>query len=296
MKAYTLPDQPSQLGRFFPGGLALLCRKKTFRLALTAACALLLSSTLSHASLLLYEPFNYTAGGSLTGENGGTGFTSAWSPLSGSEGTTTVQANSLTYSTLPTSGNKVYINPTSTTSGESRDFSNLNSGTVYLSFLANIDEGQRFFALRLTDAGGQKAFIGRASGGSNWRVESNTGTTVTGATSIAASLDTTYFLVLRIDFSVSNARLRLYVDPTLGTEPLTADADITSSAAFQINGLNIATGFTSGAVTTAKGWYDEIRMGTTYADIAPVPEPTSGALFGLSLLGIIVLGKVTRRI
>ena len=55
---------------------------KFFLLALSAVAALTLSS---RATLLVYEPFDY-ATGALTGQNGGTGFASAWQHYGGNKG------------------------------------------------------------------------------------------------------------------------------------------------------------------------------------------------------------------
>ena len=260
---------------------ALFWREVPFFASIVASAFIVLSPKVSHATLLSYESFDY-ATGNLAGQNGGTGFTGAWATV-GDSGAATVQANSLAYSTLSTTGNKTYLLPTTQTSGASRTFSDINSGSLYMSFLANLDEGNRFFAIRLYDGSAQRALVGRLST-SNWMIQSTNGGNVNGFTAIAPTLDTTFLIVLRIDFNASgdNERLRLYVNPTPGgTEPVTAGADITSLASFQINRLDIAAGYTTGgASTTAKGWFDEIRMGTTYADVTPIPEPSTMALFG----------------
>lgn len=257
-----------------------------------AAVLIAFSAQHSHATILLSESFDYSTG-NLAGQAGGTGFTGAWTTV-GDAGAATVQAGSLAYSTLATSGNKTYVSPNVAASGASRTFSNMNSGTVYMSFLINQDEGTRFFALRLYDGAAQNLLIGRGTAGTSWILGNTLG--VAQDTGVAATLDTTFLMVLRIDFNASgaNERLRLYVNPTLGTEPLTAQVDGTTTSSFQINKLDIAGGQTGGGNTVSKGWFDEIRFGTTYADVTPVPEPATLAL--LSLGGLAVLFLRRRRI
>src|SRR5687767_11656380 len=63
------------------------------------------------SELLVYEPFDYPAGSPLLGKTGGIGFTTAWESRTppAITGASTIQSGSLTYSTLPTSGNSVLM-------------------------------------------------------------------------------------------------------------------------------------------------------------------------------------------
>lgn len=238
------------------------------------------------AALLSYESFDYTAG-NLVGQNGGTGFSGAWSAFNGANGTTVVQAAGLEYSSLETDGGKAYITPTGGSStGALRNLdATYSSGTVYLSFLTNLDDGARFFGLSLYDGGTERLLIGKQGGQTSWSLS---GPVVTAQTSGTVTLDTTFLMVLRVDFDASgaNERLRLYIDPTLGVEPAVAQIDLLTSTSFQFNALRIAAGFTSGPQAAAIGSFDEIRVGTTYADVTPVPEPHVAALLGVALVGV----------
>jgi hypothetical protein len=225
----------------------------------------------SFASLIAYEGFNYADSTSLAGQSGGgsTGFSSAWSAVGG--GTITVESPSLDGGLLVTSGNKVYIEPISgtTTSFRSLD-SSISSGVTYLSFLGQLDAGTRFFGLSLFGTGGvERLIIGKQGGSSNWQI----GTAASGVSTTAVTTES--LLVVRIgwDASGANEDIRLWVNPSLDvSEPtlVSADGVLTSLDLVNFDQIRIASGNTNGTgQTPATGWFDEIRIGTTWADVTP---------------------------
>ncbi len=267
--------------------------KRTSFLAVLIALPLVgvFMSGTAQAVLYSYESFNYTAGDSLVGQNGGTGFAGAWTQV-GNSGVAGITTNSLTYSDLEVAGNKTYLSPTSassTLSGARRAFSSTEStGTVYLSFLVNLDAGNRYFGLRLYDgsAGTSVIQIAKQGNATNWSLTDNARTTDTGA---AATLDTTFMFVLRVDFNASgvNERIRLYIDPTVGgTEPLTAAVDVITTASLQFSQLDMVGGYTAAGQSTSQGAFDELRLGPTWADVT-VPEPSVVALLGIGMGSIV---------
>jgi len=249
----------------------------------------------SQAALLYYEGFDYSVG-SLSSQNGGVGFDNAWG-TAGSGGSVNVQSGSLSYGTLVASGGKAYLSPSGTggaTITRNLD-SSLNTGTIYLSFLTNLDDGNRYFGLALDNSGGEIFLTGKpttyGSPGA-WSLSNSAnipGSPVSSGVSI--SLDTTVAMVLRIDFNASgvNERIRLYVNPTLGIEPATAAVDVVSSNSFSINQIRLTSGYFVAGSPTAYGWVDEIRLGTDYASVTPVPEPST---WMLGILGLfVILGR-----
>jgi hypothetical protein len=102
-------------------------------------------------------------------------------------------------------------------------------------------------------------------------------------------LGTTIFLVAQYEFisGTANDVARMWVNPdvsTFGTGTPPA-ADLTSAPSgigdinlFSILLRNINT------VGTPAFQFDELRVGTTWADVTPIPEPTAVGLFGLGLL------------
>ena len=255
---------------------------------LTSLCL----SQKSDAALLYYEGFGYSTG-SLSSQNGGTGFDNAWG-TSGSGGAVNVQSSSLAYSDLLTSGGKAYLSPSGAGGAAiTRNLnSTINSGTVYLSFLTNLDDGNRYFGLALDNNGGEVFLTGKpttyGSPGS-WSLTNSAnlpGSPISSGQNI--SLDTTALMVLRIDFNASgaNERVRLYVNPTLGVEPVTANIDVISSASFSINQIRMSAGYFVAGSPTAYGWVDEIRLGTDFASVTPVPEPSVWLLGCIGLLAV----------
>ena len=97
------------------------------------------------------------------------------------------------------------------------------------------------------------------------------------ASSRPEALGTTALLVVRFDFTAGNDTFRLYVNPTPGgTEPSVADATKTNLDLATFIGVSISTG-------AAATWsVDEMRVGNTFADVTPVPEPGS---IGFTLVG-----------
>lgn len=227
------------------------------------------------AALIVYDGFNYTAAAPVTG-NGGTGWSGSWS------GNNTVTSPGYSYSTLPVEGNRV------TTSGDNfGSFRSLSSqsgsGTYYVSFIVQrvTGDGSGYGGISLYAGGAEQLFIGQTSDQNNFGLQRHgTGGSTVNSTAPSTTLS---FLVVRIDFNGANSSARLYVNPTLGTEPGSANATIATMAAFNFDQVRIQSGNGTGPTFG----FDEVRIGTTYADVAPVPEPVNVAL--LAFAGFAVL-------
>jgi hypothetical protein len=103
------------------------------------------------------------------------------------------------------------------------------------------------------------------------------------------SLDTTYLIVLKYDFTAKKASL--FINPSLTETEGTAIATTAASgtAAADLNQFYIrAAGVQSagGNVTSSPYLVDDIRVGTTWADVIVVPEPATVTLLGLGMLGL----------
>jgi hypothetical protein len=107
---------------------------------------------------------------------------------------------------------------------------------------------------------------------------------LTTSNTTAVTLNTTCLLVLGMNFSTGT--LNLYINPDTPGEPTTPAATITS-ATFPTGINEFSTFAGSGTVGSSNGSIilDEIRMGTTYADV--VPEPGSLVIMFVSATGLL---------
>ena len=257
------------------------------------------------ATPLTYEDFNYNPGISLDAQAGGIGWDAQWGQFLGGAVNHTVVSGSLSDSsgTLLTSGNHVSTTIAGAYAGRFPFLPGYGTGTFYYSILMRYDgtdgtTGDDYFGLQLyANPANASAdlFIGKGGAGSFLRLE--TGGNAAGGgtippmgsdTTITATVGQTYFLVVRVDFAAGAAAnpdtFKLYVNPTPGgTEPAVASATMSYNLGVQ-NGLAIQSG--NGAQVSV----DEIRIGTTYADVTPsngvvITHPT----MSISLSGINVV-------
>lgn len=269
--------------------------------AICIAAGLVLSANLSQATLLFYEPFDYTSGASLTGQTGGTGFGSAYTTNAGSS--MAIQSGSLTYTdglgnSLAVSGNKMQA----TQANDLRTFSTPITGitTLYVSMIAQGTTGTgggTFQNLQLQNFNGTTTqdlyALGRDSNNSIW--EGVFGNPNGSAANSAVSVATQSFLVMKVEIGVTGGtqdRISLWVNPDLtaveGTPTATTTVAINAQWDMNATQLRIGTGGTAGASMT----YDELRGGTAWNDVvvvAAVPEPSVAALTCLGLFGLIRL-------
>src|SRR2546430_10811842 len=147
---------------------------------------------------------------------------------------------------------------------------------------------------RLSIGHGNPSAAGATDGNTNWGAYADAvGQQGAYSTTPASTLS---LVVVRVDLNVSGAldQFRVYVNPLLGTEPAIADAQ---SSAYdfltdfnEINRVRMRAGGSSSSTTglnlgASQLQVDEIRIGTTYADVTPTPEPSAVAgVIGVSLL------------
>lgn len=241
-------------------------RKSILLLGLACGLAVGFKST---AALIVHEPFDYPAG-NLTSLNGGTGWPAAWT----NTGNGTVVSPGLAYddiwNQLLSSSNACGMN----TVANPRDLPGTYGSagqTIYVSFIGRVDSA--FAAgLSLNNGNAFGCRIGRVTQ-PTWQVADLTGVVIdSGLPSTQTSL-----LVVRLDFAASTVTLRLYVNPPLAAEPATPTGSATRPT-FTFNRVHV---LGSGANVRL---IDEIRLGTTWADVTPhAPAPLQCYVGNVSL-------------
>lgn len=137
-----------------------------------------------------------------------------------------------------------------------------------------------------------------AYGFQNTSISGPDGAAQTAPPGLATPSAQTHFLVTHFSFTASGTtEVTLYVDPTPGlTDPLPAPLlDKVYTTSFQFNELRFQSGSDAGGAAHPYN-FDELRMGSTYGDVAPAaaPEPSSCAALGMGLLGLSLLAIKAR--
>ncbi|MCA9247495.1 MAG: PEP-CTERM sorting domain-containing protein [Planctomycetales bacterium] len=274
-------------------GLVVRRRRKT---AATLAVLLVCGLTASPASatLLAREDFEtYAATTPVAGLSDGFGWTGDWA--TGGAGTRTVENASMSYTGGLfdiQGGNRAmqitYPNGTIDDNVASRPFAS-QTGTTYLSFLVqqSVENGDADFQqIGLDDNPSSNPNASVADNGGVFNARGNTsGDASTGVTSTTGE---TFFAVMRITKGGGNYNaVDVVINPTSIFEiqnTFTTDAGDTGISS--VANFNIRRAFQEGGETYL---IDNIRVGTTWADVitVAVPEPSTAFLLGLGLVGLI---------
>ena len=253
----------------------------TFAADITHAGGTVIPERPGAGSTVYYEPFGYAAGSQLHGQGGWTepGLNDPFS--SDYQKPELIQASSLSSPNLVTSGRSVQTQGLySFDMATMPSFLGGDGNTYWISFLIRRDQngtggaaGPDYGGLVLGTGPG--IFIGKPGGGAgvaNWGLEAGNAT-VQSASTVPSTLGVTAFLVAKIEFHddgipgtspADNDVVTLYVNPAPGTaEGSLVPAATLSMELFNFNNLGLSTG------ANAKWAFDEIRAGTTFADVAP---------------------------
>lgn len=278
-------------------------RNKFASSSLVLGIAIAGASQSAYAAALASESFltggipsagEYTAG-AISGQNPTVdGFTGAWGGNSATQ--PTVSLTGLDYS------DPNYLAPSggSLVTGDARRFfrsfdTDLTSGfagngTVYMSILANFGGGLgawNYAAFEVGSNNGADASKALAVGidssvAGNFMYQLNNGSKVSlGVTSNNA----THLFLVRFDMSTTAASdsLTMWVDPDLsggpGSDP-SGGVSVTGLNLVAINNFRVGSGAGGNS-------FDEIRFGTTLADVGVIPEPGSALLGGLGLMALL---------
>ena len=246
--------------------------------ALLSIAALLASGMTAQAALLFYESFDYNTG-DLSTESSNT-----WS-----DSGTTVESGSLSYGSLTTNGNRVTMSDDSSWIGTGGAFDGFmdDGDTLWFSVLVNTrsstnpDFGFAIGTDRLTDS--NSVPMANPGDGLGFRVKSGIRATAWSGTpsssgASAYSEGTTILVVGEIIFGATDT-INLYLP----------DTDLNQGSVVQTQtGTFTQSGFDtisfSDKAASPRDQVDEIRFGTSYADVTPVPEPSVAWLGGLGAM------------
>jgi hypothetical protein len=251
--------------------------------------ALSLAFQISHAGVLMYEPFSTFAyaNGTQLSKNTGNGWTLGNSPGTGSPVITNLAA--LTFSGLTTSNGSYGVlmsgSPSSgRVAGELFTAQTLGSAnpTIYCSILLNVQAAptaNRLIALLASgNSSAPQSPVGIwITAATNVGIAKNNLSTMTTSTT-AALTPGTHLIVLRykwISAASGDDQVDLWVDPTgLGN----GEGSVPVSSVSTNSGTDVAAAFdafyiyhTSATPSGGSGtfWVDEIRVGTNWADVTP---------------------------
>ena len=268
-----------------------LMSRLSFALALALGVVVLAGR--GFGAVLVSETFSYPDATFLDNANGGTGWGDSWNDDSffTDGGPEAITAPGLAYPGLATSGNRVVAEGSGSTDSRilaAGSIFGTNGTTRWMSFLMRKDANGNGGALD-PDYGGIDFFGVAGTTDTNLYVGAfdtgrfGLGGDGAGAESAApVSLGTTYFLVLKFTFVAGKDTVQLFLNPAPGgadpTNPIATKSDVNFGS---IDALGIENGVNS-------VWsFDEIRIGDTYLDIAPIPEPGTVAFLigGMLLVG-----------
>ncbi|AHF91700.1 anchor protein [Opitutaceae bacterium TAV5] len=242
----------------------------------------------TEAALIAYEGFDYTSGDALSGQAGGDGWLAggfAWgaAPVSGGEANATVGAGNLDHAGLSATGNHAVVSAAGAYPNRyiavapygGLPFGNAGNPVteLWIGFLFQPDTSS-FAQLRLSTFGAEGGGSIMSFGSSLGHAE--LGNVVSEADDVFVS-GQTYFIAVQILFNTDSGAadtVHMYVNPTPGPVAPSVSAALLTNTGADISFERI------GLVAGTSAAFDEIRIGTTFADIAPavIPEPAAAGL------------------
>jgi hypothetical protein len=255
-----------------------------------------LQVTGTRADVLVYEPFAYDVDANVVGQDGGEGFVTSWGWIGGLD-TSSIRSDSLAFGALEAEGRSMEtsvdflnrsLNPIAGTAGS----------TTWVSFLFCLDVSSTLpnsmasMAFSGIDTFDSAVWMGAFTNVHNEFVLGLglSYDTPVDLSSIVISPGQVYLLCASIDWGVDAdpATVRLYVNPAPGSAPSTSSAVAVASLHIVDGGGNSRISDIGVVAFLEEGQaiFDEVRIATSFAEITPVPEPSSVLLFSISCVGL----------
>lgn len=300
----------------------------TATIAVAAAFSLPASANLLGYDGFNYLPPGTAAGSGLAGLDGGTDWALEapadqvdW--IANNDGFKTDPSGGLSYGSLNTQTGAVTDDGTTSPNNESYfrqssgpDMTESASGVRWFSFLLDADAvassgtpGQRMMWGGLTDSTGSSTSLSTNVGFSilttatSYEISARFRTTES-ASRIAMQFDETLLIVGKYTHnSTGNDFVEIWLNPdasTLGGADITSGSTADGYASIANTNNNLNRGASAWVITAAgnpignnfTGTFDEVRIGDTYADVTPIPEPAT--LLLATLGGLLVIGRRRR--
>jgi hypothetical protein len=247
------------------------------------AAATLFALSPAHSALLFTENFNYTVGSNLAGQNGGSGFSGAWSG-----GNSTIVAG------LGGTGNAVQVGDSIASRSLSSTFST-SGNTFYISYLMNVANfsGGNYTGISLWSGATEQVFFGIPYNAGKFGFDAHGGTGAGGIKSVdfTPATNTTYLITFGLLPSTTSGKvdLKMWATSDLGVNPntlvsgaanasLIGTRDNFSFDTVKLNG-NYAGSLKVSGIATAPTASEAINFSTQSAP--PVPEPGTWAAAAL---------------
>lgn len=268
------------------------------------AVSTLRASTTNGADLLAYDGFDYTAESTMIGKGGNQPWpaTTYWESVTNFPTPTDahVDGYGLYFPGLATTGYSLETNTKDNGVRRSIGATYATAGNIHwFSALMRIEDNPSvaYGGISLFDgapgsSGSEKLFFGQRNNSPYWGIERSGGASNSSTISTAGA--TTHLLVVKLDGVAGTASL--YVDPASlgGAPPASPSAQIAVGTNFNFNYFRIQSGGTTlGGNLMLDA--DELRFGTTYASVTPVPEPTTWVLGLASICTLLGAGRIAAR-
>ena len=248
--------------------------------AIAGVSVFALSSAALNAAILASDSFNYALG-PIAGQNGGTGFSAAYT------GSGSVTAPGQTYPGITSAGNTFTTNGSD--QGAFRTFASTidtNSGTVFVRFLGSNTGGgvPDYAGFSFFNGGTEELFLGKPFLSTNYGFDTQMGAPGTFTGPSAAISATTSLLVYRLTFGPTTDTIDFFYNPgtTLGTPDATFTTADNTVFGPTFTGIRLQSG--NNAPTFD---YDEIVIATQAADVL-IPEPSVLGLVGIAAAGLVI--------